>query len=189
MEETNDDLQQEVETAETDVEVLEEATEEEKDTTDWKAKFEEADGRRKRAEKQLEKSKIEKKAEKIVEKQKQTGELDETQLDYLDLKGISEDEDIKLIERHVQRTGETIRQALKDDYVQSKLKANKDKRDVSQATPSSNKRGGGNPADSVAVALAKFEQTGDLPDDFKLRSAVINAKAAKDNPNKPSWHS
>lgn len=182
-----DDAQQEVEAAETEVETLEGETDEAKDTTDWKAKYEEADGKLRRAQTKLDKTKIVKEAEKIV--QKQTGELDETQLDYLDLKGISETEDISLIERHVQRTGETVRQALKDDYVQAKLKANKDKRDVSEATPSSNKRGTSGGSDSVAIALAKFESTGELPSDFKLRSAVINAKADKENPNKPSWHS
>lgn len=183
-----EEIQQEVDSLETEVEALDEATTEEKDTTDWKAKYEETAGQLKRAQTKLDKSKISKEAEKIVEKQKKTGDLDETQLDYLDLKGISEEEDIKIIERHVQRTGETVRQALKDDYVQSKLKANKDKRDVSEATPSTNKRGTGSGADTVAVALAKFERDGTLPDDFKLRSAVINAKADKDNPNKPSWH-
>ncbi len=118
-----------------------------------------------------------------------TGELDETQLDYLDLKGISESEDLKIIERHIKNTGETVRQALKDDYVAKKLEANKSQREVKEATPSSTKRSGSGGGNDLAIALAKYEQSGlkELPSDFALRSAVVNAMAHKMNPNKPSW--
>ncbi len=118
-----------------------------------------------------------------------TGELDETQLDYLDLKGISESEDLKIIERHIKNTGETVRQALKDDYVVKKLEANKSQREVKEATPSSTKRSGSGGGNDLAIALAKYEQSGlkELPSDFALRSAVVNAMAHKMNPNKPSW--
>jgi len=117
-----------------------------------------------------------------------TGELDETALDYLDLKGVSEAEDIKIIEDIVKKTGMTVRQALKDDYVQTKLTANKVKREVEDATPSAGKRGGGSQATDIASAVEKFERTGVLPDDFELKSKVINAAVAKSSTNKPSWH-
>ncbi len=187
MAEELNDVQQEVDTAAEEVETLEETPTDEQDTTDYKAKFEEAQGRLKRAETKLEKLKVEKKAEAIVEKQK-TGDLDETQLDYLDLKGISEQEDVDVIQRHVQRTGETVRQALKDDYVISKLDKNKAAREVKDATPSATKRSSGGQSNDVALAVAKFEQTGKLPDDFKLASEVVNAIEAKSNTSKPSWH-
>ncbi len=118
-----------------------------------------------------------------------TGELDETQLDYLDLKGISDSEDLKIIERHIKNTGETVRQALKDDYVKSKLESNKTQREVKGATPSSTKRSGSGGGDDLATALAKYEQSGyrELPKDFALRSAVVNAVSARMSPNKPSW--
>ena len=184
---TTNDAEQAVATAETDVEALEAETEEEKDTTDWKAKYEETTGRLKRAETSLERLKVQKKAEAIVEKQSRTGELSETQLDYLELKGISEDTDLKIIERHVQRTGETVREALKDEYVIAKLEANKEKRDVKDATPSSTRRTGAGQTTDVAQALAKFEQTGQLPDDFELATKVTN-KIADRGTNKPAWH-
>lgn len=130
----------------------------------------------------------EKKVEKTAPSKTETkAELDETQLDYLDLKGITESEDITIIENIVKKTGMTVRQALKDDYVLSKLDANKADRDVKSATPSSTKRGGSQTND-VASALAKFDQTGELPDDFTLRSEVINATVERNNTNKPSWH-
>lgn len=127
----------------------------------------------------------------VVQKEVQkTGELDDTQLDYLDLKGISEAEDIKIVEDIVKKTGMTVRQALKDDYVLKKLGDNKANREVKDATPGVSKRGGGNQGTDLAIALAKYESSGykELPKDFALRSAVINATANKQNPNKPSWH-
>lgn len=115
-----------------------------------------------------------------------TGDLDETQLDYLDLKGVNEAEDIKVIEDIVKKTGQTVRQALKDDYVIAKLTANKAKRDVQGATPSSTKRAGGQVGD-VASAAAKFKETGVLPEDRELANAVVDSVAKAGNDRLPPW--
>lgn len=176
---------------------LPETVEGEEDVTDWKA---EAQKLRDKAISQREKTRTlkqqladaRKAAELIAGSKKEpspksTGELDETQLDYLDLKGVSEAEDIKVIEDIVRKTGMTVRQALKDEYVVAKLDANKAQREVKSATPSSTKRGGNQTTD-IDAAVAKFEQTGELPTDFALRSAVVNAKVDKSNTNKPAWH-
>lgn len=112
-------------------------------------------------------------------------ELDENALDYLDLKGISEEEDIEVIKSVVKKTGMTVRQALKDEYVQSKLNTLKEARTVRDATPSSSKRSGNQTAD-ISALVAKFEQTGELPSDFATRSAVVNAFSDKGG-NKPGW--
>lgn len=117
---------------------------------------------------------------------KKSSELDDTALDYLDLKGISEAEDLAIIQRHIDRTGETVRQALKDDYVQSKLATNKQKREVQAATPSSTKRSG-SPLGDVEAAIAKYEQSKELPENFELRKAVVNALYERSNNNKPAW--
>lgn len=116
-----------------------------------------------------------------------TGELDETQLDYLDLKGITEDEDITVIQSVIKRTGQTVRQALKDDYVQTKLTANKEKRAVQNAMPGNTKRGGAAGGIGLDAAIAKYEQTNELPDEFELRSKVIEAKMNKENATLPPW--
>ena len=176
---------------------LPEVKEGEEDTTNWK---EEAQKLRDKAISQRERTKAlkqelkdAKKAVELIKKPEptptKTGELDETALDYLDIKGISEAEDIKVIEDIVKKTGMTVRQVLKDEYVQTKLTANKAKREVENATPSSDRRGGGgNQSDDLASAIAKFEATGKLPEDFALKSKVINATVAKSDSNKPSWH-
>ncbi len=116
-----------------------------------------------------------------------TGELDETQLDYLDLKGISDESEIDLIQTVMQKTGMTVRQALKDEYVQEKLTKLRDARAVKDATPSATKRGNSSTQDSVAVALTKYESTGQLPTDFALRAEVVKKLMERDNSNKPSW--
>lgn len=194
MENTNEEIVEEVE----EPLDLPEVDEGEEDTTDYKAKAKELS---EKAIKQRERTKALKQelaaTKKAVELalgtqkppvQKTTGELDETQLDYLDLKGITESEDIDVIQRIMAKTGQTVRQALKDDYVQAKLAELKAARDVKDATPSSTRRTGQGPVDGLELAIAKFEQTGVLPTDFALRSAVINAKVEKENTNKPAWH-
>lgn len=113
--------------------------------------------------------------------------LDETQLDYLDLKGISEDEDIEVIQKVIAKTGQTVRQVLKDDYVIAKLAALKAERDVKDATPSSTKRSGTSTSNDVDTAIAHYERTKELPADFQLRSAVVNRLEARSSASKPSW--
>lgn len=181
---------------------LPEVPEGEEDTTDWKA---EAQKLRDKAIAQRERTKSYK--TKLAEKDaaiaalatgskkvepSKAGELDETALDFLDVKGVTEADDIKVIEDIVKKTGMTVRQALKDEYVVGKLAANKASREVKDATPSSTRRAGGNQGTDLAASVAKYEQSGfdakTLPDDFDLRSKVINAVAAKQNTNKPGWH-
>jgi hypothetical protein len=158
------------------------------DQTDYKALAAKNAGIAKRALTKLKKANEPKPEPKVAkpEPQAQTDGLNEAQLDFLDVKGYSDAEDIKIIERHVQRTGETVRQALQDDYVISKLKALKDQRDVKDATPSSTKRTG-NTSGTLEQDIARFERDGTLPDDFTRASAVTNALVDKSNSSKPRW--
>ncbi len=176
--------------------------EDQEDTTDWKA---EAQKLRDKAIGQRERTKALKaelaSTKKAVElavgskkeaSQPKTGELDETQLDYLDLKGISDSEDIKLIEDTMRNSGKSLREVLKLKYVITEMEANKAQREVKDATPSSTKRAGPSQTNDLATAIAKYEQAGfdpdTLPTDFTLRSAVINAITDRTSPNKPAWH-
>lgn len=180
---------------------LPELKEGEEDTTDWKA---EAKKLQDKAIAQRERTKTLKQQLKDKETAiatlagtkkadtSKTDGLDETALDYLDLKGISESEDIKAIESIIKKTGMTVREALKDEYVVAKLDANKKAREVKEATPSATKRTGNSGGNDLATAIAKYEQSGyspdTLPTDFKLRLAVVNAVATATKTNKPSWH-
>jgi len=120
------------------------------------------------------------------EKPVKTDELDETQLDYLDLKGVSESEDVKVVEDIVKKTGMTVRQALKDDYVIARLAANKAQREVKNATPGNTKRAGGQVGD-IASAVEKFKETGQLPEDRELADAVVDSVAKAGNDRLPPW--
>lgn len=149
--------------------------------TDWEAEAKKARRINSRLRTQLQKAT----ETKVVPPPKR--ELDDSQLDFLDLKGITDPEEIEIIQRAVLNSGQTVRQALKDDYVISKLETLRKDKEVKNATPSSTKRAGGQVND-LASALAKFDQTGQLPEDFKLRSEVVNAIADRSNTNKPAWH-
>ena len=113
-------------------------------------------------------------------------ELEETVLYCLDLKGFTEDEDIELIERIPGKTGQTVRQTLKDDYVVSQLKTLKTAREAKKGTPETTKRGGAT-GDSLETDIAKYESTGEYPDDFERRSKVVNALEERESSKVPGY--
>lgn len=131
-------------------------------------------------------SRLEKKLGVAEPAPKSTGKLDETQLDYLDLKGVSEDEDIKVIETVMKNTGKSLRDALKDPYVVSTLDDNRSQRNVRGAIPNSSKRGGVE-SNSVDFYVNKFESTGQLPKDFETQSKVVDAITARHSDRQPRW--
>lgn len=183
---------QEVETEEVE-DTIEEVESETKKTTEEKPKAKPKrtpeeelayfEGRVKRLQKDLGKS-VESRKE---EAKTQPGELDDTALDYLDLKGVSEHEDIEVVRKIVAKTGLSVRDALKDDYVQTKLAANKATRDVHAATPSSTKRGSGLQGVNIEAALTRAEKEGVLPEDRDTREKVIEALMKKGDPSKPAY--
>lgn len=126
---------------------------------------------------------------KSEEKSTQAGELDETQLDYLDLKGVTEEEDIKVIQSVMQKTGQTLRQTLKDEYVVAKLKDLKSSRDVKSATPSATKRSGQQASDNEDYWYQKYEANGELPKGMPKGMAVklVDRKASQDDVHTPHF--
>lgn len=185
--EADDDAEIEVEETETEAETTEDTTEAPK----TEKPKETPQQKKARLERQL--SKVRKELGEDVEDKKPaparkpSDGLDETALTFLDLKGVSEPEDIALIEKVVAKTGQTVREALKDEYVASKLEANKKAREVKDATPSGTKRAAATTG-SLDAAIAKFERTQELPDDFTLRSQVVDALINRGSSNKPPWH-
>jgi len=164
------------------------------ETTDWEARAkkleEKAIAQRERT--RMLKSEIEKLKKATAPKPQpvektETGELSETQLDYLDLKGITHEDDIDIIQKVMKRTGQTVRQALSDDYVQAKLEKAKQAREVQNAMPSSSRRSGQTETNDVDYWVNKNEATGELPADFELRAKVIEAKMARKSDNTPPW--
>jgi hypothetical protein len=117
---------------------------------------------------------------------KSTGKLDETQLDYLDLKGISEAEDIQVLETVMKNTGKSLRDVLKDPYVVATLGDNQSQRNVRGAIPGSSKRSGIE-SNSVEFYVNRYKSTGQLPKDFETQSKVVDAITAESNDRRPRW--
>lgn len=184
---TNEEAVEQTEVEEVESEIVEHNEEEDQDTTDWKAKHDELAARLKRAETKLDKQKVEKKADAIVEKRAQTGELDEAVRDFFDLKGYSDDE-MDVFHNIMKRTGMSHREVLKDDYALSKVTAMRKESEVKDATPSGTRRAGSS-GNNLDAAIAKYEQTGELPKDFALRTQVVNKMVDRSSTNKPAWHS
>ena len=118
---------------------------------------------------------------------KESDELSDAQYAYLAAKGIEDEDDVDFIHTQMKKWDKTLREVLKDEDVQTKLKGIRIERDVKKAMPASTKRAGSGGTDNLDYWTAKYDQTGELPDDFDLRTAVIDAKVAKSSPNRPPW--
>lgn len=180
METENDIVTEDVKSEEGVEEQVSENTEEQTEVSDALDAIELA-ARLKRAEAKIERMKIEAKVEKKVdsELQKRTGGLDEVQLNYLDLKGYSEPEDIKIIQQVMEKTGKTVREVLRDEYIQAKLKDNQVAREVKLAMPDMTSKGGGVFSDNEDYYFQKYEQTGSLPKNMPkgMAERLVNRKA------------
>ena len=144
----------------------------EQDTTDWKAKFEEEQGRRRRLETKLNKS-----SEPKPEPQsKKSNDLDYGELAFLTAKGVENDDEVDFVKTIINNTGRSLKDVVGDDYVQAKLTAMREARAVKDATPSGTKRSAQSASDSVEYWLAK----GELPEDTDLRRKVVNARIEKE---------
>lgn len=150
---------------------VDETTESDEDATDWKAKFEESEGRRRRLETKLNKS-----AEKPEPQSKKSNDLDYGELAFLTAKGVENDDEVDFVKTIINNTGRSLKDVVGDDYVQAKLSAMRDARAVKDATPSGTKRSAQSASDSVEYWLSK----GELPDDTDLRRKVVNARIEKE---------
>ena len=126
----------------------------------------------------------EKKPEKVETK---SGELDEAQMDFFELKGFSDPDEVEVFANIMKKTGMSHREVLKDEYAVGKVAKIREQKAVQNAMPGSTKRSSGGTL-GLDAAIAKFESTGELPSDFALRSAVINAKVEKESVTTPPWH-
>lgn len=188
----NENEQGEVEVTEDVVEETEttEHTENEKDSVEEVTEKPKETPQQKKARLERELKQINKKLGVETEPKKKletkTEGLSDAVLDFFELKGYN-DEEVEIFENIMKRTGMTHREVVKDDYATAKIEKMRQERAVKEATPSGTRRSS-NSSNDEDYWLAKYEQTGELPKDFELRSKVINRYVDKSNPNKPSWH-
>lgn len=174
------DLNNEEDQDDEDIEEVKESAKEEKPKRTPEEQLAYLEGRTQRLRKKLGLVEPRKKAEK-------TNELDNADYALLTAKGYEEEEDVEFIHDKMIKWNKPLREILKDEDVLAKLKGMKIERDVKKAMPGNTKRSGSGALDNVEYWKAKYDQTGELPDDFELRSAVINAKIQQTTSNKPSW--
>ena len=147
--ETNEDEVVEEEVVE---ETTEEPTEEseEETTVDWEA-------RALKAERAFKKSK------KIAKEAPKTEEVNDAVLSRLETRGVMEADDQNYVLRFAKAEGISPIEALSDPIVIDRMKANEKARTSVDATPRNNNRAN-TTQDEVAVAVKKYEQSGELPD-------------------------
>ncbi len=120
-----------------------------------------------------------------------TGELEAAQLDFFDLKGYTDPDEVAILQNIMKRTGMSHREVIKDDYALTKIKGIREAKEVKDATPSSTKRSGSGSTNTVEYWTAKIDsgaaKLSDIPD-FETRAAVIEKKEkAGGNDRLPPW--
>lgn len=112
-----------------------------------------------------------------------TGELDETQLLWLEVKGVKTDDadEMGLVEKWRTETGKKVKEIHASKIFQAELKELRDGKAALEGTPSSTKRGGGSATDNVDYWFQKYEQTGKLPENMPkgMAEKLVNRKAAQ----------
>lgn len=114
-------------------------------------------------------------------------ELNNADYALLAVKGYEHEEDIEFIQDKMSKWNKSLREILRDNDVLEKLKGMKIERDVKSAMPSATKRSSAGTLNNLDYWIAKEQQTGELPDNFELRTAVIDAKIARSDTSKPAW--
>lgn len=130
---------------------------------------------------------IEEKKEKVEpeSESKKTGELDNGDYAYLATKGIDEDDPrIDFIKEKLVKWNVPLRELMKDEDIQSKLKSLKIERDVKSATPSSTKRASAGASDNEDYFYSKYIQSGKLPETMPAGMAekLVNRRYQESNP-------
>ena len=145
-----------------------EETQDTEETTDWKAKFEETQGRLKRAEKKLSRYDNDTPSK----APSKTGDFDLAQKAYLVANGVKGNDEMKLVKEIMSNTGKSLDSVLESKYFTAELNEMREMRKSQDAIPSNSKRSSQSGKDTVDYWLAK----GELPEDRELRSKVVKAK-------------
>lgn len=144
------------------------------ESVDWKAKYEEEQGRRKRLETKLSKS-TETKTDKAPSS---SDELDYGQKAFLVANGVKGDKETELVKTYLQ-AGKTLDDVVTNKIFLAELKELRELETSQNATPSGSKRTGNSAQDSVEYWLAKNEMP---PAGMtELRQQYVNAKMKKES--------
>lgn len=140
---------------------------------DWKAKYEEEAGRRKRLETKLTKSDTPKKAPSTSD------EFDYGQEAYLIANNIKDQTGQELVRKVMNETGKSLKEVVNSKYFQLELKEMQELEATKNAIPSSKNRSAQSSQSTVDYWLAK----GELPpaSERELRTKVVNARIKRES--------
>lgn len=114
-------------------------------------------------------------------------ELDYSHLAFLSAKGIEEEDELDLVTEVMSETGKELREVVKTNYFQSRLKELRGIKTARAALPKSSTRFAPSSRDSLEYWVAKYDQTGELPprEQVELRRKVIKERLkSEDNKSK-----
>lgn len=171
----------------TPAEEVEEVETPEAEVTDWEAEARKARGIAARLRTKLVKATESKKPVETPKAEEKKSELDNADYALLAAKGIEDEDEVDFIHGYMKKWDKSLRDVLRDSDIQAKLKGMRLEKEVKQAMPSATKRNSSGQIDNLDYWTAKYDQTGELPDNFELRSAVINAKVEKQSATQPPW--
>lgn len=136
------------------------------------------EGRAERLRKKLGKSdKVEPKKEAPTEK---PSELDYGQMALLRQEGVRGAGETALFKEIMSETGKDVLATLDSNYFKARLSEFREAQESKDAIPKGKNRSGQTGVTDTDVAVAKFKETGKLPDNFKDRVAVKNAMVAEE---------
>ena len=100
-------------------------------------------------------------------------ELDYGQLALLRTEGIKGSAENALFKEVMAETGKGVLEVLDSNYFKSRLADLREAQSSADAIPKGKNRSGQTGITDTDLAVAKYKESGTLPDDFKTRSAVI----------------
>ena len=105
-------------------------------------------------------------------------ELDYGQLALLRTEGIKGSGELALFKEVMAETGKGVLDVMDSNYFKSRLADFREIQASADAIPKGKNRSGQTGVTDTDLAVAKYKESGSLPDDFKTRSAVIKQIAA-----------
>ena len=107
-------------------------------------------------------------------------DLDYGQLALLRTEGIKGSGELALFKEIMAETGKGVLDVMDSNYFKSRLAEFREAQESINAIPKGKGRSGQTGVTDVDLAVAKYQETGKLPDDFATRNAVVNKIAAQE---------
>lgn len=124
---------------------------------------------------------------------KKTSEVDYAGLAFYNSKSdvikIESDEDVEFLQQTLEETGKSQKAILGSKWFQSELKERQAGRKTDEAVPKGTKRSSATAKDEISVAIARYKQTGELPEDLETRGKVVDSLIKSDRSNAQFYNS